>query len=422
MRRIRNGVAKLIQDEEPRGVFTHCYGHSLSLAAKDTIQGCKTLKNSLEITHEITKLVKYSPRRESIFNEIKEEMKEEMEPGSPGIRTLCPTRWTVRADAMESIIKNYQVLQELWEKAADIIRDTETIARIWGVASQMSTFDFFFGLAFGEILLRHTDNLSKALQKPCSASEGQIVADMTKWTLQGMRTDENFVLFWQKVNQMASTLEVSDPILPLKRKVPKRLEISSAPPGYCSEPKDHYRRIYFEGLDLLVQAIADRFDQPGYRTYLCLQELMLKAVKKEEFSNELTTVCHLYGSDLHAANLKMQLEMLSDHISGNNIDIFDVKKYLQDLAPAVKALFSEVVLLMKLILVLPATNATSERSFSAMRRVKSHLRSTMGQERLNNLMVLHVHKEYTDKIVLIDVANEFISKCPRRQSVFGKFK
>ena len=110
---------------------------------------------------------------------------------------------------------------------------------------------------------------------------------------------------------MASTLDVSDPILPRKRKVPKRLEIGSAPPEYCSEPKDHYRRIYFEGLDLLVQAIADRFDQPGYRTYLCLQELMLKAVKKEEFSNELTTVCNLYGSDLHAANLKMQLEMLS---------------------------------------------------------------------------------------------------------------
>ena len=143
---------------------------------------------------------------------------------------------------------------------------------------------------------------------------------------------------------------------------------------------------------------------------------MLKAVKK---ANELTTVCNLYGSDLHAANLKMQLELLSDHISGKNTDIFDVKKYLQELTPAVKALFSEVVLLMKLILVLPATNATSERSFSAMRRVKSHLRSTMGQERLNNLMVLHVHKEYTDKIVLKDIANEFISKCPRRQSVFG---
>ena len=108
----------------------------------------------------------------------------------------------------------------------------------------------------------------------------------------------------------------------------------------------------------------------------------------------------------------MQLEMLSNNICGKNIDIFDVKKYLPKLAPAVKALFSEVVLLMKLILVLPATNGTTERSFSVMRRVKSHLRSTMGQERLNNLMILHVHKEYTDNIIILlsDVTNELISK------------
>jgi len=61
---------------------------------------------------------------------------------------------------------------------------------------------------------------------------------------------------------------------------------------------------------------------------------------------------------------------------------------------------------MKLILVLPATNATSEGSFSAMQRVKSHLRATMGWERLNNLMELHVHKEWTDKIILSNIVNE----------------
>ena len=83
-----------------------------------------------------------------------------------------------------------------------------------------------------------------------------------------------------------------------------------------------------------------------------------RAVKKEEFSNGLTIVCNLYGSDQHAVNLKIQLKMLSNNICGKNIDIFDVKKYLPKLAPAVKVLFSEVVLLMKLILVLPATNGS----------------------------------------------------------------
>ena len=38
MSRIRNGVAKRIQDQKLRAVFTHCYGHALSLTAKDTIR------------------------------------------------------------------------------------------------------------------------------------------------------------------------------------------------------------------------------------------------------------------------------------------------------------------------------------------------------------------------------------------------
>ena len=88
---------------------------------------------------------------------------------------------------------------------------------------------------------------------------------------------------------------------------------------------------------------------------------------------------------------------------------------------AEKALLSEIITLMKLILVMPATNATSERSFSAMRRVKSYLRSTMQQEHLNHLMVLHVHKEKTDRLQLFNIANEFGSKSERRFHILGKF-
>ena len=36
---------------------------------------------------------------------------------------------------------------------------------------------------------------------------------------------------------------------------------------------------------------------------------------------------------------------------------------------------------------------SSEHSFSAMQHLKSYLQFTMMQERLNNLMVLHVHKD-----------------------------
>ena len=55
---------------------------------------------------------------------------------------------------------------------------------------------------------------------------------------------------------------------------------------------------------------------------------------------------------------------------------------------------------------MPATNAASKRSFSAMKRVKSYLRSTMGRAQLNHLMTLNIYKNEV-KLDLNVVANEF---------------
>ena len=68
------GVSKLVSDLESRAVHMHCYGHALNLAAGDTLKKCKLLKDALETTHEITKLIKHSPRREGIFQKMKEEI------------------------------------------------------------------------------------------------------------------------------------------------------------------------------------------------------------------------------------------------------------------------------------------------------------------------------------------------------------
>ena len=46
----------------------------------------------------------------------------------------------VRADSMLSIIRNYSVLQGLWDEAVQIVHDSETLARIGGVAAQITFF------------------------------------------------------------------------------------------------------------------------------------------------------------------------------------------------------------------------------------------------------------------------------------------
>ena len=70
---------------------------------------------------------------------------------------------------------------------------------------------------------------------------------------------------------------------------------------------------------------------------------------------------------------------------------------------------------------MPTTNAVSERLFSALKRVKTYLRSTMGDSRLNNLIMLHVHKDRTDALTLVDVANDFVGEKENQKQLFGKF-
>ena len=273
------------------------------------------------------------------------------------------------------------------------------------------------------MLLRHTDNLSRTLQKEhISAAEGQSVAAMTTTTLASIRNDECFNCFWQKVTVMGLERDVDEPRLPRQRKRPRRYEEGNAPAEFDLSAKDMYRRVYFESLDLITQAITDRFDQPGYRVYRCLEDLLLKGARGEICRDEIRFVKSIYGGDIDMANLEAQLGMLGSNCKEKEIaSIHDIRECLQQFSGAERTLLNEVVTVMKLLLVLPATNASSERSFSALRRIKSYLRSTMGQERLNHLMTLHVHNDSIDSVDLVEVANQFVSGNEYRQRMFGKF-
>ena len=77
--------------------------------------------------------------------------------------------------------------------------------------------------------------------------------------------------------------------------------------------------------------------------------------------------------------------------------------------------------LLRIYLTVPMTSATAERTFSALRRVKNYLRTTMTQKRLNNVMLLHAHKQRTDGLNLTDIAAEFVGRNIRRRNYFGSF-
>ena len=273
----KNGVAKRISEKEPRAVYTHCYGHVLNLAVGDTVKQSKIMRDALDTTYEMSKLVAFSPKRDSLF----EKLKQELAPETPGFRTLCPTRWTVRANSLQSVLDNYVVLQDLWEESYSDVKDTDIRARIKGVDAQMKTFDYLFGVMLGQSILRHTDNLSKGLQQDLSACEGQTMAQLTIETLSKLRTDERFPEFYDDVKAKAESVDVNEPSMPRRRKMPKRFQIGDAEHFFPQTERDMYRQNYFEAMDLVINCVKNRFDQPGYKVFRNVEELLVKSVRSD---------------------------------------------------------------------------------------------------------------------------------------------
>ncbi|KAL5789160.1 hypothetical protein ACOSQ2_004048 [Xanthoceras sorbifolium] len=69
--------------------------------------------------------------------------------------------------------------------------------------------------------------------------------------------------------------------------------------------------------------------------------------------------------------------------------------------------FSVFRKLIRLVLTLPVSTATTERAFSAMKLVKTPLRSKMENDFLTDCMVIYIEKEIADTIDLEHIIDEF---------------
>ena len=192
----RKGLKTLIQQKNPKALYVHCYAHTLSLAMNDTFKLEPKMSAMLDICFEICKLIKKSPKRETLLKKVKAESLDT----TNGLRVLCPTRWTVRAASLRSILDNYGHLQDVWLQTLDGKVDSEMRTRIGGVQWQMKSFEMFFTMNLGSLILGQTDNLSRALQAThLAAGNMSSLAEVVLNYFRSKRSEEEFNKFYDVV-------------------------------------------------------------------------------------------------------------------------------------------------------------------------------------------------------------------------------
>lgn len=423
---VKHGVQALVKSEASQALYVHCLAHNLNLCLKDVTNTCDLVRNVMDFIYSVVQLVRFSPKRLSLFDSLRRDVNLHGVDTTPSLRMLCPTRWTVRHTAIDSVIKNYQVLQTALEQIQ--LGHDEYAAKASGLLARMEKFDTFFALKLAHLVFSATDQLSLNLQAvDITIQEAIRGAELLTTHLKSLRNESSFNRFYDAVYQESKNL-TEEPCLPRQRKTPKRYDQGGQSHQYeC--PKAKYRHAYFETIELAAGEIEKRFAHKDMSTIKEIEEILVKAGNGEAIDTLSPVIQSYFGNDIDLDRFKVQLTLVKDMIKTANAETVPVTKVtnVRTIASAMnasdiyKTMLSEVDKVLKIYFTFPVTTATAERSFSSLRRIKTFLRSTMTECRLNNLFLLYVHKSLTDALDLSKIAKGFVSVNSRRIKYFGKF-
>jgi hypothetical protein len=186
-------------------------------------------------------------------------------------------------------------------------------------------------------------------------------------------------------------------------------------------PEVLFRREYFTPIvDQAISSLATRFKQ--YERYQRdFGFLFTSNILRSLDSNSLRSSCDNLEaalkrdgkSDIDANELYVELRFLQDFIPNEDIGPVDILKFLKR-----HDCFPNATIAYRVLLTIPVTVASAERSFSKLKLLKNYLRSTMTQERLTDLATIALEGDLLDKIDYEYIIEDFISRSTKRMMFF----
>ncbi|XP_034594592.1 uncharacterized protein [Setaria viridis] len=198
------------------------------------------------------------------------------------------------------------------------------------------------------------------------------------------------------------------------------VKISSEAKGLANNELGEYE--FIVAIDMLIDVAIDEVKGliaffKGYRETGFLE--VLETAKG--IALEIDIVSSLEGaltrdgkSDIDANELFVELMFLQDFIPEENMGPIEILKFLKR-----HDYFPNAIIAYRVLLTIPRTVASAERSFSKLKLLKSYLRSTMTQERLNDLAMIALESDILEKIEYEFIIENFISRNTKRMMLFG---
>lgn len=404
------GLQTRIREIEPRALYTHCAGHNLNLSSQDAMREIPELADFLSVMKDLVTFVRASAKRMQIFKDIQCEFDDEKEDecNTISLKKYCPTRWCVRVKSLKSIQKNYQFILKFCDEVGLENGDPGVKAR--GFLTYLNKFESCLLLEIAIKTLEKVEALNATIQATTINFKSVMRrVDILKSSMQMLRTDEKFNLIWQTTEITADNLDLDnkEPATLRKRKMPKKLN-ASLTAYFPDKPPDKYRRIYFAVIDQITTSLNERFDSETYKILGKLEDFAIQLCEFQEIE------CHLYknnecdfDTDRLILHRSMFFSIIEERQLTMNRDLTSISIFLNQNTD-IREFYSEYSKFIRLLLTYPQTVCVAERSFSALKRLKNYLKSSMTQKKTNDTAILYVHRDIAMELDIDSVVDEFI--------------
>ena len=420
------GLQALMKKTSPLALYVHCYAHLLNLALQKTLEEILPLRNTLGTIQQLYNFLEASPKRHAIFKDTEVD-KEVLFKRS--LKSLSITRWACRWEAVKAVSEELErVVKTLLKLTQD--KDSKTHADARSLLNAICSFEFIFGLNLLKVILSQSNALSRYLQsKDMDVITARRNADLVMGAIKSCRDPEHFQNLWDMTSLVCKNIEkwIDGTMFNVKetrsmmRQPSKRFqfavgETSNNNTEFVSPEEFHRINTYYTALDFVLQQLEYRFSGNDQDVLCALADILLGDKPKE---SNIDLVCESYGFDKDLLVAEHDLfTMYKADIDYNGRSASDLLTLMKE--SELIQFVPELYKALKFLCVIPATSCSAERAFSALRRLETYLRSTMGQDRLSHLAIICIEREYSNLVMKHDIDDliDVFGSCNNRQSFF----
>lgn len=415
---VHNGVQARVLNKFPSAVFIPCGCHSLNLVITDGAKSSVKSTSLFGILQRLFTIFSSSTKRWCIINDHTKSLT---------LKQVCETRWEARISAVQAVRYQYVEVRDALVELGDKIDDPQTASEAKSLIDQLEDFSFIVTLILWNEILFEVNLISKSIQgkevdiSDCSEKFNKCLEFLNRFRENG------YVDAVISAKEIAAELGI-EPVFPEKR-IRKRKRVfsyESSEEVQSSSEETFTREVFYPLVDNVLASLEKRSTVLkdhrkvwGFLSNVDVAQLSGKEDLKQScldlerhLTDETTNVSDINGIELYHELL--HVSSILDHDNKKNIKVTP-----KDLLCKIKTtnstdLFPNLWVALRVLLTIPVTVASAERSFSKLKLIKTYLRSTMAQGRLNSLAILSIENDIAKNLDFKEILRTFAHAKARR--------